>query len=168
MQFLNTSIPFPESHERPLASLDARDDDDGTGVQKLESGGTMRETVVGSMHERKTLMAKLCQGFVALPGGYGSLEEVAEMTTWTQLGIHKKPVVLLNVQGFYEPLRLFVDNAIKAGFISEPNRAFMTFVDKPQDLTDDEFDWGQAALVALRDWTRQGAGGGTPYALQWT
>jgi uncharacterized protein (TIGR00730 family) len=61
------------------------------------------------MHERKQIMAKESEGFLGLPGGFGTLEEVMEMTTWTQLGIHKKPVILLNVDGFYSPLRDFIE-----------------------------------------------------------
>lgn len=162
-QFLKGEMPRPEKHERPLATQVGE-----SGIQMLSSGGTMRETVVRSMHERKTLMDQLSDGFVALPGGYGTLEEVAEMTTWTQLGIHKKPVVLLNVANFYDPLRAFIDGAVKSGFISDECRAFLTFVDKPVNVAECEFDWGEAALEALHVWTRQGAGGGIPYGLDWS
>ena len=70
------------------------------------------QTTVAGMHPRKKLMAKLSDGFVALPGGLGTLEELAEMVTWTQLGIHKKPVVLLNINGFFDGLRTFIDSYV--------------------------------------------------------
>lgn len=78
------------------------------------------------------------------------------------------PVVLLNVANFYDPLRAFIDGAVKSGFISDECRAFLTFVDKPVNVAECEFDWGEAALEALHVWTRQGAGGGIPYGLDWS
>ncbi|KAK4705957.1 cytokinin riboside 5'-monophosphate phosphoribohydrolase, partial [Phenoliferia sp. Uapishka_3] len=120
------------------------------------------QSAVGSMHERKGIMAELCRGFLALPGGYGTLEEVAEMTTWTQLGI---PVILLNVLGFFTPLRDFVEKAISSGFVAEQNRAFLIFVDAPTDSSG--FDWGTAALKAVADWEAKGLGGGIPHSLEW-
>lgn len=64
------------------------------------------------MHERKKMMADHCEAFVGLPGGYGTLEEVMEMTTWSQLQIQAKPVVLLNVNGYYSPLRVFIEGYV--------------------------------------------------------
>ncbi|BGP17942.1 hypothetical protein JCM10213_003950 [Rhodosporidiobolus nylandii] len=125
------------------------------------------ESVVGSMHERKKLMADLSQAFIGLPGGFGTLEEVAEMTTWSQIGVHLKPVVLLNVDGFYGPIRQFVDNAVTSGFIPAQNRNFLTFVDGPS-AEDASFDWGKAALKAIRDWQAQGSGGATPFSFEWS
>ncbi|SCV03721.1 LAMI_0H10418g1_1 [Lachancea mirantina] len=80
-----------------------------------------RTTVVPDMHTRKRLMATEADAFVAMPGGYGTLEEIMECITWSQLGIHNKPVVLFNIDGFYDSLLEFVGNAIQAGFISEKN-----------------------------------------------
>jgi len=85
-----------------------------TGLTKLH--------VVRSMHERKTLMADLADAFIALPGGYGTLEEFLEAVTWTQLGIHKKPCGLLNVNGYYDALLALLDRAVADGFIREANR----------------------------------------------
>ena len=68
--------------------------------------------VVGSMHERKALMSELADAFIALPGGYGTIEEVVEAVTWTQLGIHAKPVGLLDVDGYFEHLVAFLDRAV--------------------------------------------------------
>lgn len=78
--------------------------------------------VVGSMHERKALMADLAEAFVALPGGFGTLDELIEMTTWNQLGIHAKPVGLLDVSGYWQPLLELVDHAVEQGFIAQASR----------------------------------------------
>ncbi|KAE8692487.1 Cytokinin riboside 5'-monophosphate phosphoribohydrolase LOG3 [Hibiscus syriacus] len=75
---------------------------------------------VADMHQRKAEMAKHSDGFIALPGGYGTLEELLEVITWAQLGIHEKPVGLLNVDGYYNSLLSFIDKAVEEGFVS-PN-----------------------------------------------
>ena len=79
--------------------------------------------IVETMHERKALMASLSDAFVALPGGLGTLEEIFEVWTWAQLGIHAKPLGFLDVAGFYGPLMEFLDRAVEAGFIRTQNRA---------------------------------------------
>ncbi|KAK4794266.1 hypothetical protein SAY86_012260 [Trapa natans] len=82
------------------------------------SGETIGEVqIVLDMHERKAVMAREADAFIALPGGYGTMEEVMEMITWSQLGIHKKPVGLLNVDGYYNSLLTLFDNGVKEGFI---------------------------------------------------
>ncbi|MGH9752633.1 MAG: TIGR00730 family Rossman fold protein [Blastocatellia bacterium] len=73
--------------------------------------------VVNTMHERKAMMAELSDAFIAMPGGFGTLEEMMETITWGQLGIHQKPVGLLNVAGYYDPLMAMIDRAIEEGFI---------------------------------------------------
>ena len=78
------------------------------------------------MHERKALMADLADGFVALPGGLGTFEELCEILTWAQLGLHAKPVVLLDVDGFYEPLFALFDRAVAEGFVRPEHRALAT------------------------------------------
>lgn len=78
--------------------------------------------VVESMHERKALMADLSDGFVALPGGFGTFEEFCEAVTWVQLGIQTKPCVLLDVNGYYEPLIAMFDRAVEDGFVNMRNR----------------------------------------------
>ena len=80
---------------------------------------------VGSMHERKTLMYDLSDAFVALPGGFGTLEELAEVTTWAQLGLHAKPVALLDVGGFWDGLVTQLDRMVDAGFLRVENRALI-------------------------------------------
>jgi hypothetical protein len=79
--------------------------------------GLTRLHVVRSMHERKALMADLADAFVALPGGFGTLDELFEAVTWGQLGIHRKPIALLDVEGYFGALLAFVDRAVEAGFI---------------------------------------------------
>jgi uncharacterized protein (TIGR00730 family) len=78
--------------------------------------------VVGSMHERKAKMAELAHGFVALPGGLGTLEEFAEIVTWAQLGLHARPCGLLDVAGYWRPLIGFLDQAVTAGFVKPDHR----------------------------------------------
>ena len=84
--------------------------------------GLTRLEVVDSMHERKALMMELADGFVALPGGFGTLDEVFEILTWDQLGLIAKPVVFLDVDGFYTELFAFLDKAVEAGFLRGTHR----------------------------------------------
>ena len=83
---------------------------------------------VDSMHERKQMMAELSDGFVALPGGLGTLEEVAEIATWAQLGIHDKPIVVLDTASYWRPLIAFLDQAVETGFLKPENREIFAFV----------------------------------------
>jgi len=92
--------------------------------------------IVGSMHERKALMADLSDGFLALPGGFGTLEEFCEMITWRQLHIHHKPCGLLNVDGFFNALIAFVDHQVQEGFVTPENRSLIQTSDNPADLFD--------------------------------
>jgi uncharacterized protein (TIGR00730 family) len=89
---------------------------------ELAHQGLTSLEVVGSMHERKARMANLADGFVALPGGFGTFDEVIEMLTWNQLGIMAKPVVLLDVDGFYAPLLAMFDAAVDSGFVRPAHR----------------------------------------------
>jgi uncharacterized protein (TIGR00730 family) len=90
--------------------------------------------VVGSMHERKSLMADLADGFIALPGGLGTLEEFCEVATWTQLGFHKKACGLLNIDGFYDGLLSFLDYATKEKFIRSEHRSIILAEGNPVEL----------------------------------
>jgi hypothetical protein len=81
--------------------------------------------VVGSMHERKAMMAELSDGFIALPGGLGTLEELFEVLTWSQLGIHSKPVALLNVAGYLDPLITLLDRYVAEGFLRPEHHALL-------------------------------------------
>jgi uncharacterized protein (TIGR00730 family) len=92
--------------------------------------------VVGSMHERKAMMAELSDGFIALPGGLGTFEELFEVWTWAQLGYHKKPCALLNVAGFYDKLADFLDDVVERGFVKSIHRAMLIVKDEPAVLID--------------------------------
>ena len=91
-------------------------------VDEVVHPGLTELKVVTSMHERKALMARLSDGFIALPGGYGTLEELAEMITWLQLRIHAKPCGILNVRDYYGHLIGFLDHAVEQGFLKQKHR----------------------------------------------
>jgi uncharacterized protein (TIGR00730 family) len=90
--------------------------------------------VVGSMHERKALMAELADAFVALPGGLGTLEELFEVYTWSQLGLHRKPCALLDVEGYYHGVATFLDHAVNERFLSEDHRSTLIVERDPAAL----------------------------------
>ncbi|RDI61965.1 TIGR00730 family Rossman fold protein [Microvirga subterranea] len=90
--------------------------------------------IVGSMHERKALMAELADGFVALPGGLGTFEELFEVWTWAQLGYHRKPCSLLNVSGFYDKLTGFLDDVVERGFVKPVHRSMLIVEQEPDAL----------------------------------
>lgn len=91
---------------------------------------------VGNMHERKALMADLSDGFIALPGGFGTFDELFEITTWAQLGLHSKPIGLLNTAGYFMPLLSLVKHATTEGFIPKFNANILLSSDDPVDLLD--------------------------------
>jgi uncharacterized protein (TIGR00730 family) len=103
--------------------------------------------ITQSMHERKTLMAELADAFIALPGGLGTLEEIFEIWTWAQLGIHEKPCGLLNVEGYYDPLIAFLDHAAAERFVSQPHRS-MLLVEREADTLLDRFADYRPPVVA--------------------
>ncbi|MGI9286902.1 MAG: TIGR00730 family Rossman fold protein [Pseudomonadales bacterium] len=92
--------------------------------------------VVSSMHERKAQMADLSDAFIALPGGIGTLEETFEVWTWSQLGIHKKPIGLLNVAGFYNGLENFLDHLVTEAFVKPAHRRILLSDCEPESLID--------------------------------
>jgi uncharacterized protein (TIGR00730 family) len=98
--------------------------------------GLTRLHVVESMHERKSLMAVLADGFVALPGGFGTLEEIIEVLTWGQLQFHSKPCGLLNVDGYFDDLLAFFDHAEQRGFLRPQHRGMLLVADTPAELLD--------------------------------
>jgi hypothetical protein len=112
--------------------------------------------VTGSMHERKALMAELSDGFIALPGGYGTLEEFAEIVTWSQLGLQSKPCGLLDVAGFYGPLLTFLDRAVAEGFIRPEHRELVLTDTDPARLLDTMNNW--APLPSTGKWTDRSRG----------
>ncbi len=90
--------------------------------------------VVDSMHERKALMAELADGFIALPGGLGTIEEIFEVLTWAQLGIHEKPCGFLNVCGYYDPILMFLSHAIDEQFIKAEYQSLILIEEEPETL----------------------------------
>jgi uncharacterized protein (TIGR00730 family) len=93
-----------------------------------------RPIVVENMHERKALMAQEADAFIAMPGGFGTLDELFEAITWGQLGIHRKPIGLLNVAGYFDPLLQWVDLAVKEGFVRPQHRQLFIVSDEPSLL----------------------------------
>ena len=92
--------------------------------------------VVSSMHERKSLMSELSHGFIALPGGLGTLEELFEVLTWAQLGIHPKPCGILNVCGYYDRLLRFLDHSVSERFVGQGDRSLLIVEENPAVLLD--------------------------------
>jgi uncharacterized protein (TIGR00730 family) len=97
--------------------------------------------VVDSMHERKALMADLSDAFVALPGGVGTLEELFEVYTWNQLGLHAKPLGLFNVRGYYDGLARFLDHAVAERFVTPQHRAMLLVAEELDELLDGLQGW---------------------------
>jgi uncharacterized protein (TIGR00730 family) len=98
--------------------------------------GLTEMRIVGSMHHRKAVMTDLADAFVALPGGFGTLDELFEVVTWEQVGLHQKPIGLLNVEGYFDLLLAFVDHACAEGFL-EPEHRDLLFVERdPAALLD--------------------------------
>jgi hypothetical protein len=106
----------------------------GLHDRKVAFSGLSDLRVVGSMHERKALMAELSDGFMALPGGLGTLEEIFEIMTWAQLGMHQKPCGLLNVVGYFTPLFAFLDHVVAQGFLDMPHRSMILSAEEPEEL----------------------------------
>jgi len=92
--------------------------------------------IVESMHERKALMGALSDGFVTLPGGFGTLDEMFEVLTWSQLGIHAKPTGILNVGGYFDALMTFLDHAVAEGLVRHQDREFLVVADTVAELLD--------------------------------
>ncbi|HVS13790.1 MAG TPA: TIGR00730 family Rossman fold protein [Thermoanaerobaculia bacterium] len=120
---------------------------DGLLRREVGHAGVTELRVVGSMHERKASMAELASGFVALPGGIGTLEEIFEVLTWAQLGIHDKPCALLDVAGYYRPLVGFLDRVVEQRFARAEHRAMLMLEDDPGRLLD-RFESYRAPTVA--------------------
>ena len=108
---------------------------------ELAHDGLTELQVVGSMHERKARMSELSDGFLALPGGIGTLEEWFEVWTWSQLGFHAKPCGLLNVAGYYDHLLAFLGHVTAERFLSEPHRSMAIVGDDPELLLDRLATW---------------------------
>jgi len=103
-------------------------------AHKVSHQGLTELCVVGSMHERKMLMFDMSDAFIALPGGFGTLEEVAEILTWAQLGLHSKPCGLINVEGYFDLLLSFLDNSVSRGFMKKEHREILLVSQDPTEL----------------------------------
>jgi uncharacterized protein (TIGR00730 family) len=102
--------------------------------KEIAHRGLTELRVVGSMHERKAMMADLADWFIALPGGYGTLDEFCEVLTWSQLGIQQKPCGILNVGGFFDSFLGLLDHAVKEGFLSPLHRDYVLVQDEAEEL----------------------------------
>lgn len=104
--------------------------------KEIAHQGLTELILVESMHERKTKMNDLCDGVIALPGGFGTLEELFEMLTWAQLGLHKKPIAILNINGFYDPLIQLTEAMVEKGLLKDINQQMLLVSDTIDDLLD--------------------------------
>ena len=102
--------------------------------KEIAHTGLTELILVESMHERKTKMNDLCDGVIALPGGFGTLEELFEMVTWAQLGLHKKPIAILNINGFYNSLIEMIQTMVDKGLLKEANQQMLLVSDEIEDL----------------------------------
>lgn len=102
--------------------------------KELEHKGLTELRVVNSMHERKAMMADLADGFIALPGGFGTYDEFCEALTWAQLGLHSKPCAMLNIAGYYDAMLAMFDHATTEGFIRPHHRAMLIVSTEPAEL----------------------------------
>jgi len=109
-------------------------------AHKVSHRGLTELRVVDSMHERKAMMFDLSDAFIALPGGFGTLEEVTELMTWAQLGFHSKPCGLVNVAGYFDTLLSFLDNAVSEGFMKRKHREMLLVSDDPGTLISRSFE----------------------------
>jgi uncharacterized protein (TIGR00730 family) len=123
-------------------------------LMALEVGhkGLTKLHVVRSMHERKALMADLSDGFIAMPGGFGTLEEICEVVTWSQLGLHAKPCGILNVLGYYSPLLAMFDHAVEERFLKPENRALVLARDSVVELLRAMERWRPVRVEKWLDW----------------
>jgi uncharacterized protein (TIGR00730 family) len=102
--------------------------------KEIAHEGLTELILVESMHERKTKMNELCDGVIALPGGFGTLEEFFEMLTWAQLGLHRKPIAILNINGFYDALKTMIQVMVDKGFLKPVNQEMLLVSDDIEEL----------------------------------
>ncbi len=103
-------------------------------TKEVAHEGLTQMITVNTMHERKLKMQELADGIIALPGGWGTMEELFEMLTWSQLGLHDKPVGLLNINGYYDALKALTDNMVQEGFLAECTGKTLLTSDNPEEL----------------------------------
>jgi uncharacterized protein (TIGR00730 family) len=114
---------------------------DGLMQREIGHNGVTKLHVVETMHQRKALMADLADAFIALPGGYGTLEEFSEIVTWSQLGIQIKPCALLNIEGYWDGLLNFIDHAVAEDFVRAENRGLILVGSTPEEVLDKITAW---------------------------
>jgi len=119
-------------------------------TKEIAHDGVSELRVVASMHERKAEMAALADGFVALPGGFGMFEELLEVVTWAQLGLHAKAIGILNVAGYFDAFHVLVERAIEERFVHPGYRALLTYAENAEDLLDAMRRWRSPA--GFRKW----------------
>ncbi|MBE9464896.1 TIGR00730 family Rossman fold protein [Dyadobacter subterraneus] len=102
--------------------------------KEIAHAGLTELILVETMHERKTKMNELCDGVIALPGGFGTMEEFFEMLTWAQLGLHKKPIAILNIDGFYDSLKALTQVMVDKGFLKPVNQEMLLVSDNIEEL----------------------------------
>jgi hypothetical protein len=124
-------------------------------VPALAHPGLTRMDVVTEMHARKARMHELAEGYIALPGGFGTFDELFEALTWGQIGAHEKPIGLLNVKDYYVPLLAALDHAVQEGFIFSEHRAALCCEAEPEILLD-VMEIQQHPHEAVKRWMRQG------------
>lgn len=105
-------------------------------TKEIAHEGITQMVRVNTMHERKLKMHELCEAAIVLPGGFGTMEEMFEMLTWAQLGLHEKPIGLLNVNGYYDGLKVMVNNMVQEGFLSECYSNILLSSESVEDLLD--------------------------------
>lgn len=121
-------------------------------AKEIAFEGATELVVVETMHQRKALMADRADAFLALPGGFGTCEELFEILTWSQLGIHRKPIGLLNVNGFFTPLLAWLDHIMWEGLLKPRHRELLLVSDRIPDLLDRMQSWSPPA--AVEKWVR--------------
>ncbi len=123
----------------------------GLFTKEVAHEGLTELRFVGSMHQRKAMMVELSDGFIALPGGYGTTEEFCEVITWAQLGIHHKPCGVLNIEGFFTSLLSFLDHAVEEHFLRAEHRALVLEDEKPESLLNKMSDYHPPDLQKWMD-----------------
>lgn len=154
------SNPGSKEAERGMSADELQKIDSGEHASLLQKSEYGLTTVVSDMHTRKRTMAQMVieggpgSGFVALAGGYGTIEEVMEMVTWNQLGIHKMPIVLVNIDGYWDGLLQWVRNSVKEGYVGESNAGILVEVKSADEVLDALNEYRVAQGRYNLDWSQ--------------